>query len=557
MFGRTTLSKRVAQLESQVASIRRLYEKTLAYSDSDPETALMNARKAAEAVCSRVFEHKVGKPPKSMTLQPLIEKLAQLDAVPENILIALRTIQSYGNFGSHHQAGEPQPITAEFAQPCLQALGTVVQWYFNQFGLEPPGSHPPAQRSRVRDSVGQKRFSVGSLPAIATALALLTAAVAGMWVYRGLYQPINRADKAGISATPREPTAPARQRPSAEASATPQPASTPPPTHSTPRIAVLPFTSFSSDKDDLSGLQQGIGTVVASRLQQSGMFDVVERDRLEAVLAELDLSQSQKFDSSQVAQIGKLLGAQQLVLGSFFRFGEKLRLDARFVDTETGRVLCSANRDGPPDKIDLVTDSLCDDLLSKHATSTAPKASPGQASQADAAVPQGIVTTLREMFAACNAENMEQLRGCLSAENKFDSYDFSDIDGFWSVNTTYSRLDKVELLDDSDAPGAAFEFPYATVRVTQTVISLSDNDERNEVFRRRCKKDDTDLKALAERLGFTTSTPETTSLELLFKHSGGQWQFVRTLTEPICAGSDAEKKRPSGMGVPFQRRHRP
>jgi len=556
MFGRTTLSKRVAQLESQVASIRLLYEKTLAYSDSDPETALMNARKAAEAVCSRVFAHKVGKPPKSMTLQPLIEKLAQLDAVPEHILVALRTIQNYGNLGSHHQPGESAKITPEFAQPCLQALGTVVQWYFNQFGLEPPGSHSPAPRRPVRDGSGRQSFSVISLPTIATALGLLTATLAGILFYGSFRTSTDRAETAGLSVPLRGAATPPRQRPSDEASAALLPSRPPPHDQAMPRIAILPFTYFSPDKDDLSGLQEGIGTVVASRLQQSGMFDVVERDRLDAVLEELQLSQNDKFDSSQVAQIGKLLGAKQLVLGSFFQFGEKLRLDARFVDTETGRVLCSANRDGPPNKIDLVTDSLCDDLLSKHSPGKASTATSNPTSQADAAVPQGIVTTLREMFAACNDENMEQLRSCLSTESHFDSYYFRDIDASWSVNDTYCRLDNVELLTDSDAPHSRFAFPYATVRVTQTVIDLPVGDERNEVFYRRCRQNDRDLNGIAERLGITNRRIESTSVELLFKNVDGKWVFARTLTGPVCTGSDAVGKRPSGVGVPFQQRHR-
>lgn len=96
------------------------------------------------------------------------------------------------------------------------------------------------------------------------------------------------------------------------------------------------------------------------------MFDLIERSRLDAVLAELELSQDAKFDPAQAAKIGKLLGAKQLVLGSFFPFGDKLRLDARVVDTETGQVLYSVDQDGAPDKVDRITHWLCDALIAKH-----------------------------------------------------------------------------------------------------------------------------------------------------------------------------------------------
>ncbi len=381
MFGRTTLSKRVERLESELAGIRRLYEKTLSYSDSDPETALMNARKAAEAVCSQVFEHKVGKPPKSMTLQPLIEKLTQLDAFPEHILVSLRTIQGFGNLGSHHQPGEPAEITPEFAQPCLAALGTVVQWYFKEYGsgvAAGPIITTRTTRSRQHHHSGNAVPWIAIVAATAAVAALLLAGVAA-WNTRNRPKPKapSVTPSTETAAIPSHPTVAAAQETTKPTSPTGRDKTAAPSTipkvtdfvrpsiAGKPRVAVLPFQQL-SDSPDSNGLQQGIGTVVAARLEQSGVFDLVERSRLDEVLAELELSQTSKFDPSQVAKIGKLLGAKQLVLGSFFPFGDKLRLDARFVDTETGQVLYSVDRDGVPDKVDLITHSLCDGLISKH-----------------------------------------------------------------------------------------------------------------------------------------------------------------------------------------------
>jgi serine/threonine protein kinase len=133
-----------------------------------------------------------------------------------------------------------------------------------------------------------------------------------------------------------------------------------------PRIAVLPFEHFVPDAKDPTGIRNGVGRVMTTRLEQSGLFDVVERARLQAVLAELDLSQSSKFDPAETNRIGKLLGARQLVLGSIFMFGKKLRMDASFVDTETGRVICSEGSDGPPDEVEAITRALCDALIARH-----------------------------------------------------------------------------------------------------------------------------------------------------------------------------------------------
>ena len=169
-----------------------------------------------------------------------------------------------------------------------------------------------------------------------------------------------------------------------------------------------------------------------------------------------------------------------------------------------------------------------------------------------AAIVTGVTKTLKEQFAACNEENIGRLRATYSAEHPYQNRDFGDIQSCWNTNDTYCRLDRVELLADSDAPRAKFEPPYATVRVTQTVIELPPSDERNEVFHRRCRQDDTDLLKIADRLGYRNRLMVTTSVELLFKQEDGDWKFVTALTAPVAADGNADTGFGLGVGVPFQ-----
>ncbi len=340
MLEEPDLSERVERLEAEVASIRRLYEKTLDYRERDPETALMNARKAAEAVCSRVFEHKVGKPPKSMTLQPLIEKLTQTDAIPEHILVALRTIQSYGNFGSHHQAGEPQSITAAFAQPCLQALGTVVQWYFDQYSE----ATPPAGDNKHRTDAARPRLHAP------------TRLIAGL---------------AGLAALLAVAFVTARSGPT-------RVTSTPGPTHLDnadiashgSRIAILPFEALSSNDSDTSGYEEGIVRILEKPLKASPHLDVVERADIDKAIGELKLTRDRMFDQSTVSRIGRLVGAQKLLLGSYFKIGNNLRIDARVVDTETGRILSSVAREGQPDDLTALVTAIGEEIAESQKPSS-------------------------------------------------------------------------------------------------------------------------------------------------------------------------------------------
>lgn len=189
-----------------------------------------------------------------------------------------------------------------------------------------------------------------------------------------------------------------------------------------------------------------------------------------------------------------------------------------------------------------------------------PSAVREEGGESDAAEQQaalrGITETLKAQFAACNEENLDKLLPHISAEMPGRSRFVNIVDASWSVSDTYCRLDDVELLSDSDNPGAQFEHPYATVRVTQTVISLPVSEPMYEVFLRKCKKDDSKLLELAEQLGLKGSSIETSNTELLYKDEGGSWKLVTALAEPIPCGPDAGKATSTGMGVPFQQKMR-
>jgi hypothetical protein len=94
-------------------------------------------------------------------------------------------------------------------------------------------------------------------------------------------------------------------------------------------------------------------------------YEVVERDALEKVLKELELSNTRNFDSGSAARIGKLLGAEQLVFGSYMLLFNKFRIDAKVVDVETGKILRSENAKGDPQNFDVLAEELAGRLFSK------------------------------------------------------------------------------------------------------------------------------------------------------------------------------------------------
>jgi hypothetical protein len=118
-------------LEQTVAYLSRLVLKARQYAESDPDVALGQARKSAEAICYRLFQNEIGSPGKMM-LEELMTKLQARQVIPPQVLIPLRTIQMYGNFGVHAQDGHGE-VSVEWVAPCLSALAQVTHWYFRDY----------------------------------------------------------------------------------------------------------------------------------------------------------------------------------------------------------------------------------------------------------------------------------------------------------------------------------------------------------------------------------------------------------------------------------------
>ncbi len=162
---------------------------------------------------------------------------------------------------------------------------------------------------------------------------------------------------------------------------------------------------------------------------------------------------------------------------------------------------------------------------------------------------QGIEKSVRAQFEACNEENMDKLLAVVSQDVPSRQMLMTAVDSAWSVDDAFMVLKSVEVLHDSDAPGAEFEYPYSTVRITQTVLELRVNDDRTPVFLRKCRKGDRKPEEIASQLGILRGV-ETSSAEVLYKHEDGVWKLVNGLTAPVLTEAGSEAERSDAVGVP-------
>jgi len=146
-----------------------------------------------------------------------------------------------------------------------------------------------------------------------------------------------------------------------------------------PTVALLDF-DFGTVQQWWSGnwdIGKGIADLLVDELVNDGTYRVIERKRLDAILAEQNFSNSERADPSAatIAKIGKVLGVKYLIVGSITKFGleqkkqgiggggfghggfgigaigrEKgkanVAITARMVDVSTAEIMASAKGEG-------------------------------------------------------------------------------------------------------------------------------------------------------------------------------------------------------------------
>lgn len=114
------------------------------------------------------------------------------------------------------------------------------------------------------------------------------------------------------------------------------------------RVAVLEFGNASSESG-LEALGKGLQSMVTTDLSRVSTLTLVERSRLQEIVAEQKLSNSGLIDKTTAAKIGKLAGATHLLGGTFTVVGKNMRLDARLFSVKTGEVLLAEDMAGERD----------------------------------------------------------------------------------------------------------------------------------------------------------------------------------------------------------------
>ncbi len=125
-------------------------------------------------------------------------------------------------------------------------------------------------------------------------------------------------------------------------------------------IAILDFKNRSvDDKEKYDPLEKGFAELMIDQLNGAVDLKVIERERIQWILEEIGLENDpSKFDQSSAVRVGKQLGVHTILLGSFIKVKDKMKLLARLVKVETSEILATEQAEGDADEFFEVAENL-------------------------------------------------------------------------------------------------------------------------------------------------------------------------------------------------------
>jgi len=117
-----------------------------------------------------------------------------------------------------------------------------------------------------------------------------------------------------------------------------------------PAVMVIYFDNLTG-KPEHDVMKKGLAEMIITDLIGYDGITVVERDKLEAALGELQLQGTAAFDPATRVAAGKLVGARYVISGAMLGVMPEVRIDARLTDIMTGTDVIAASVRGAPEHL--------------------------------------------------------------------------------------------------------------------------------------------------------------------------------------------------------------
>lgn len=127
-------------------------------------------------------------------------------------------------------------------------------------------------------------------------------------------------------------------------------------------VAVLRYDN-NTGNEEYEHLGRAFSSMMISDLSVIERIQLVERERLEELIAELDLQQSGYVDPESAQSLGMIIGAEYVVTGAFLTVDPDMRLDTRVAKVETSEIVTTAEVTGQQETLFDLQQRLADQVV--------------------------------------------------------------------------------------------------------------------------------------------------------------------------------------------------
>ena len=136
-----------------------------------------------------------------------------------------------------------------------------------------------------------------------------------------------------------------------------------------PSVAVLYFDNLTGD-EDMNWLRTGLADMLVTDLSQLTGVRVVGTDRVYQILKDLDMLDESITSAETVQEVADQADVKTVLLGSFVKVGDTLRISVKVQDADTGEIIGTERAEGPGgDNLFVLVDSLSTSLRGRFESS--------------------------------------------------------------------------------------------------------------------------------------------------------------------------------------------
>jgi TolB-like protein len=200
------------------------------------------------------------------------------------------------------------------------------------------------------------------------------------------------------------------------------------------RISILPLINNTQEKN-FDWISMCIPDMIISDFTKFNYFEVIERKDLNTIFQEQKITNSDEFDDDQAIEIGKLYSSTHILTGNYYKIDDKIRIDLKILNAETGIILHSSGISTTSD--DLLTSEkfLVNDLLKNmgYDLSDSDKTNLYQ-------MPTNKIKAVESYYKGVIAENEKNMIIALDSYENAKTFDPNYIDASNSFNNTNKSI---------------------------------------------------------------------------------------------------------------------